>query len=512
MGIYGVASGARSRQACWRSATITAIAAAVLASLWSTALPATAQARSCSRAEQAQLRKANTIVLELNRGNRDGRVEAAAVLKRAKSQCTTARFAVAVAQLTRRHGAAVDKRAYSLNGVFFRGVGERFRFDARTNVSVWRKSGSSATRRLRRMRQYLVVGRSGTWWAGDPTRVSKDANMQIDLAATLAQSRTAAARQLAASTLGVVSGRERSIRRLPLFEFLPRAERVARVAAVTRDRRAMRLQTRLVAQTLSRAKAADAGSWTRVNRRDATLDEHRLLVQHLSAIARHSRNPAVRSRAARFDAYMRTPPDVRFLRVPVGRFYPVPADGIKDTQALHLVTSKPGSIVVNVYDGTGNVIAAITANVRAGEWQGAWNGMNAGGRHVAVGSYRYSVTAADLAGNRRLLPGLGTFNVARDTTAPVIQSASLKHMGGVSRRQLQVAWNVAETESPRMRIRLVITGNGTRKVLTLPGTARRGSVRLNTRLPRGTYRTTLQVYDGAGNGSARRTAVLRFSR
>ena len=200
-----------------------------------------------------------------------------------------------------------------------------------------------------------------------------------------------------------------------------------------------------------------------------------------------------------------------FRAVPVRAFYPVPQDGVDDTRSTVIAVDKPAVVTVRIFHPGGGVAQTLQGEALPRHpYAARWNGVGTDGQVVPPAQYRYTVFATDRAGNRRWLPGVGAFIVARDTEPPVVRSASVKYLGGSPVRSLRVRWQVTETISPAITTVLVLRGGGEQRKLALPGTAQTGARNVSVRLPAGRYAAYLRFTDASGNVVVRSVGPIRF--
>ncbi|HKC27015.1 MAG TPA: FlgD immunoglobulin-like domain containing protein, partial [Jatrophihabitans sp.] len=82
-------------------------------------------------------------------------------------------------------------------------------------------------------------------------------------------------------------------------------------------------------------------------------------------------------------------------------FYPVP-DGFHDAFAPNVTLDSSATLTLMIYNFAGHLVRRIDASRNAGRAALTWGGRDAAGHLVPAGTYRYTFTAQDAAGNRRI--------------------------------------------------------------------------------------------------------------
>lgn len=485
---------------------------AVMVMASTTVAAAEAQA-ACSATQQRELAAAARTVAALRAARQPSTADAASILVRARTQCRTAGYALAMGRASLAWRAPAEGRRGTTSGfdlVAVR-VGRRpaWRLDLPAMARRVRATSTSPTHRVWLERIDLARrGTSAVSWSVDPTAHHWRRDDQLAVAATLATSRSAHDRDLAARTVIGMAARARAttITRAPLVDALQAAGTLSAASSRSRSSAARAAAERVASPVLSRLRASEARSWSRINGRWTTVYEHRALVVRGTRLAAHSGGSATRSSLARMSRSLRTAPSVSFEQIPHGAFYPLPHDGAWDVQRVGLAIDKPAQLQVTVYDvATHAPIRVLTRTVVPGPVAIAWDGRDTAGRLRATGSYRYAVDAVDRAGNRTpALPGPGTFTIGRDRTAPHVRAAAVRYVASApATRLLVTSWRVGETLSPRVTTVLTVRGPGAPRNVTLSRSAQSGTVNVRLPLRAGTWRVALVFVDGSGNRTGR---------
>ena len=436
-----------------------------------------------------------------------GHVHARAAAQRAVRSCQGVHYARAVAELTRRNGRAEPGRTYTHRGLDLRGVGGRYVLDwARTSDRL-RSSGSPAARRgaLARIDRLSSQVGSERVWTLDPTAPRFHPASQVVVLRALGRTPGAQAARLVGdgsaalrrpATTSYLRSRGEIQALEELVDLLRAVQRSRRHHGIDQRHPAMR---RLGASGVRLLRSIDAGGWARLGGRDATPAQQRRLARLAEASVRTGLVPGMREPARRLAMTLRSGPVARYAQLPNGGFYPWPVDGYMDTQSVRISIDKPATVTLRVYSGTVMVFASEQVLGR-GPAELAWNGHTSDGERLPAGRYAYGIEAVDPFGNRRHVPGIGSFRILVDTTPPRIRAARAEYRSGRQRRYIRVDWDVVEQHSPVLHVELRIVGNGQRRILPIRGvTEHRSGRMLVTELPRGTYRAYVYVRDGSGN-------------
>ena len=404
-----------------RASRVAAAVALVLLVLC--AIPALAAA-ACTSTERADRVVAARTVATLRAAGHPGTDDAAGVLARSKRRCATARFARAVATANSRGGAATPGRRIRAAGVDLIGIrsgnGAVWRADLTRMAGRLIVARSERTRRaLRAQLRAAGFGAAAIVWSADPTRAAWNAETQSLVAATLARG-TAADRVLAGASVRAFGtpARQRAFARLPLVTSVAVAARLHRAARSSAQPGAAQVAARIMARAQARIRGAAQRAWSRTDGHWSTLAEHRQLTTTARAVVRLHPHAATVAAVVRLERALVTPTAVAFAAVPTGVFYPWPRDDAFDRQELSIDVDKPAALQLVVYADGGDPVRSIDQVVEPGGVLLAWDGAASDGRILAAGTYRYAITARDLAGNALTVPGLEEFRIARDTTAP----------------------------------------------------------------------------------------------
>jgi flagellar hook assembly protein FlgD len=99
-----------------------------------------------------------------------------------------------------------------------------------------------------------------------------------------------------------------------------------------------------------------------------------------------------------------TPPGLSGVRGNGSTFYPV-RDGYLDTFSPKVTVNEAARIWLDIYNSVGTKVREISqSHAGTGTFAITWNGLNAAGRLVLGGTYRFVFVAQDPAGNRRTSP------------------------------------------------------------------------------------------------------------
>jgi hypothetical protein len=100
--------------------------------------------------------------------------------------------------------------------------------------------------------------------------------------------------------------------------------------------------------------------------------------------------------------------------------------------------------------------------------------------------------------------------VARDTTAPTIQTATARLVGSGATRRVIASWAVTEEHSPHVGSWLLLTDGSRVERLRLHDSIQRATVRRTVDLTPGTWRGTFVFIDGSGNRVSRPAGSFVF--
>ncbi|HYY05677.1 MAG TPA: D-glucuronyl C5-epimerase family protein, partial [Candidatus Limnocylindria bacterium] len=252
-------------------------------------------------------------------------------------------------------------------------------------------------------------------------------------------------------------------------------------AAATSDVAAADLAASMLASAQRLLPRFDTGYWSLYSLAgdESPLEYHTYDILLLNKLAaRHPEGPWAQA-AARFTAYRTQPPSFRVGPAP-GTLYPRPVDGYKDVAPIRFWLSKRSRVTVAA-DGR-----ATTLWLSHGSHTLWWSPGS-----LRPGSYRPTLNAVDLAGNRTSL-ALPPITVAWDTTPPdVTASAAGKRL----------TWHATDPGTPWLDLRVLLAGGGRHVTLRLGRRGLSGSTTL--RLPRGRWSAALV----AANSAGRRTRV-----
>jgi D-glucuronyl C5-epimerase-like protein len=248
-------------------------------------------------------------------------------------------------------------------------------------------------------------------------------------------------------------------------------------AAESEDVSASTLAASMLASAQQLLPRFDTGYWSLYSLAgdESPLEYHTYVIQLLTKLAaRHPDGPWA-DVAARFTEYRTQPPSFRAGPAP-GTLYPRPADGYKDAAPIRFWLSKRSRVTVSAGG------RATTAWLSHGSHTLAWSP----GPSLRPGSYRPTLSAVDLAGNKASLP-LPPITVAWDTAAPDLTASA------TGRR---LTWSATDPGTPWLDLRVLLAANGKHVLLRL---GRRGLAGSRTlRLPRGRWSAALVAANSAG--------------
>jgi D-glucuronyl C5-epimerase C-terminus len=216
--------------------------------------------------------------------------------------------------------------------------------------------------------------------------------------------------------------------------------------------------------------------WSRYSLgQESPLRYHVYVISLLRKLAARTGEAAWTRRADRFHRYTVEPP-VFGLGRPRPTLYPVPAEGYRDVARIRFWLSKISEVTLT-----------IAGEQRVYQLSGGWHTVKwwPGGR--APGTYRPTVRAVDLAGNRGSA-ALQPIVIKRDREPPVMRAS-------VSGRTL--TWRAVDEGTPSLRLRVLIDRLDVHRVIRLGIYPLSGSLRLP--LPRGYWNATLVAIDSSGH-------------
>jgi subtilisin family serine protease/flagellar hook assembly protein FlgD len=120
-----------------------------------------------------------------------------------------------------------------------------------------------------------------------------------------------------------------------------------------------------------------------------------------------------------------TAPTMRSVTRGGSTFYPYP-DHYRDTFTTRLTLSERATVTLTVRTGRGALVRRVAGSRAAGATSIAWNGKNASGARMAAGTYYWTLTAQDPAGNRRTT---SRFSVLINSRHVVTRTATLSRRG-----------------------------------------------------------------------------------
>ena len=247
-------------------------------------------------------------------------------------------------------------------------------------------------------------------------------------------------------------------------------------AVATNDVPAATLAEAMLASAQRLLPRFDTGYWSLYSLAggESPLEYHTYDIQLLNKLAaRHPEGPWAQA-AARFTAYRTQPPSFRVGPAP-GTLYPRPADGYKDAALIRFWLSKRSRVTV----AAGG--RATSAWLSHGSHTLPWSPGS-----LRPGSYRPTLSAVDLAGNKASLP-LPPIAVAWDTTPPDVTASA------AGRR---LTWRATDPGTPWLDLRVLLARSGRHLTLWLGRRGLSGSTTL--RLPTGRWSAALVAANSAG--------------
>ncbi len=468
-------------------------------------LPSITQA-ACPPAVRADARATAAIAAQLRSTGAAGADDVTGLYARARRSCADMRPARAIAIATQRLGLPVPGQRANVRGVPLVGTtvgpGVAWRLDLK---QVALRIATSTRRGAIGPHVALLRSAAGGTVAltisSDPTRTAWDPKVQALVATIIGTSAYADSRALGDATVRAfaVRGRIPALARLPLIEHLRIANRVAAVGARSDDAMTNATSSNLAVRAMVRIRASRARAWSRTDGAWSTGPQHRALVAQSALLLRRHPHANTGRVVESLQASLRTSATVGFKTLPIDEFYPWPRDGAFDTQTVMLDVDKPATVTMLVYGTDDTPIRSISTEVDPGMLMLTWDGANDAGAIQEAGDYRYNVDLVDPVGNRARVPGLERFRIARDTTPPTVETATVRVIGSGAARRIVVSWAVAEQHSPRVTTWLLLTSGDRTERFQLHDSLQRATVRKPLSIPAGTWRATLVFGDGSGN-------------
>lgn len=481
---------------------------ALLAAMVVACLPGTADA-ACPPSVRADSVAAQAIVADLAARQAPGAEDARWVYERARRSCGDLRPARAIAQATHRLGVPASGRRARVHGVDLIGLGQAdgtvaWRLDLARIAAHSTRGSAMARAAARELLAAAAWGDAARTWSADPTRLTWDAGTQSAVVSVLGRSTDPVARDAArrGARAFAVSNRTAALGRRPLLQHLLIANRIAG-SVDGADAATVRVVRSIALRAYVRVRSARSRGWSRVDGAWSTAPTHRAIVAGARRLLAHHPHAATAEATEGLAAALRTPPAVQFETLPMDAFYPWPRDGAFDSQSVTVDVDKPSLVRVLVYSSEGTVLRAIDATAEPGHVTLAWDGTRTDGTILDPGEYRYNVEARDLAGNRVRLPGLETFEVARDAAAPVVVAASIRVVGAGAGRRAIATWDVDELHSPVVRSWLVLRRDGESRSVLLHDRLQAATVRRVVDVAAGSWTGTMVFIDGSGNRAQR---------
>ena len=465
---------------------------------------------ACTPQVRADSRATAQLVEQLRSSANAGAADVADLYARARRNCLDMRPVRSIAAATLRLGLPTAGRRANVRGVPLAGVttptATAWRIDLKqVAVRVAKTANRARVGADVALLRSAAGGSSALTFSPDPTRTAWEPKAQALVATILGTSAYADAR--AYGDAGVrafaVRGRIGALAQLPLLEHLVIANRVAAVGARSSVAAVDVTSATLAARAMVRIRAARARGWSRIDGAWASGPAHKALVAQATLLLRRHPHALTDRVVDELRAALRTPAKVDFGTLPVAAFYPFPRDGAFDSQSVSVDVNKPATVSLLVYGPGAAPIRTVSSVVEPGVVTLTWDGADASGAIQSAGDYRYNVDVVDPVGNRARVPGLERFRIARDTTAPTVQVATVRIIGSGAGRRVVATWAVTEEHSPQVTTWLLLT-NGTRtERIQLHDSLQRATVRKPVTLPAGSWKATLVFGDGSGNRVSR---------
>lgn len=253
-------------------------------------------------------------------------------------------------------------------------------------------------------------------------------------------------------------------------------------AELTGNAAAAGYASRMLAAGKAMLPRFDTGHWSRYSlREESDLHYQDFVIGLLKSLGKRTGDPAWTDEAQRFALYETEPPLMTSPTV-TRLVYPRPEDGVRDDLVVRFWLSKISKVVL-VVDGK----AADGYTWLGGSHTFRWAPVK-----LAAGTHTVRLVARSLDGN----PGsteLGTFEVARDRTPPILAAAKANG---------KVYWRARDSESACCRIRLQLQHGSEHKLLAPSRT--QGS----TAIPSGYWLVTVVARDAAGNRATRALGLV----
>lgn len=507
-------SGARHTRTC-ESSTYTQAHAITLAVIcWLMLLIFPNVAHACAAEARAHIAAGSKIAQRLAARSSPGTVDVRRTLQAARHSCSIALYARGLAVVWIRHGAPTIGQTAGWRGISYRGVltAGTIRWRYNTPAALTRASrAANPTAAISIQRQFVGYGRRSIIWAWDPAQRTPDIALQIlatHILAAHSTTRTDAERSLRAFERGAL---KRQHLRAPTLDALQQAITIKRIARTIGTSQSSSSGQRISVHAARLARSAYRSGWSRIGGRWSTLSQHRRLASLTTQLGQLRDDAPLTRIGTKLTQQLTKPPTVVFTTLPRHGFYPWPHDGAYDTDYASFVVDKPITVAASIYNTTGTRIRTITITAVPGPWNVTWDGAASDGRTQQPGSYTYTMTVTDLAGNTLPVAGIGGFTILRDTNPPTITLGRIRYLSGARRRRIRIRWIVHEQVSPVLRTSVVLKYNGSRVVLNVPSTARSGTITANRRIPPGTWRATMIVVDGSGNTTTQALGTLTLS-
>lgn len=474
---------------------------------WS--VPAGAAA-ACSPQVRADSKATAELVAQLTTSGAAGATDVAEVYARARRTCIDIRPVRSIAAATARLGLPTAGRRANVRGVPLVGV-------ATPTSTAWRVDLKQLAVRIARARTWararadvvllrsVSVGVTARTFGFDPTRTAWDPASQAVVATILGTSVHPQARAYGDAGVRAFGAGSRisALSRLPLLAHLMIANRVAAVSARSTTAAVEATSARLAVRAMVRIRAARAQGWSRIDGAWSSGPAHRALVARSTLLLRRHPHPLTQSVVTSLQSALRVPAKVDFGTLPVAAFYPWPRDGAFDWQSVSIDVNKPGVVSLLVYASGDQPIRTLSSTVEPGLVTLTWDGADAAGTILGAGAYRYNIDVVDPVGNRARVAGLDRFTVARDTTPPTVQTASVRAIGTGTSRRVVASWAVTEVHSPKVTTWLLLTSGARTERIRLQESLQKATVRRPITLPAGSWRATLVFADGSGNRVSR---------
>jgi hypothetical protein len=225
----------------------------------------------------------------------------------------------------------------------------------------------------------------------------------------------------------------------------------------------------------------DTGHWSRYSlRAESSIHYQDFVIGLLKTLAKRTGDTVWSDAATRFALYETQPPLMTGPTV-TRLVYPHPVDGVRDALVVRFWLSKPSKVAL-VVDGKA---------VDGYSWSSGWHVFRWAPLRLGAGTYPVRLVAGSAGSSGET--NLGSFEVARDTSPPVLAAAKA---GG------RVYWHAKDAESACCRIRLEVRRGAEHKLLAFPRAKGVATI------PPGYWDVTAVALVAAGNRTERNLGLV----